>query len=840
MVDPPHDPASFNPLNKYILTKLKDLLKPLGLDGSNSVILAAAPGLDSDSQKKDKLLNDHLKAHKEAFDSCVKKIAPKLILTFGKSAARQVVGRPVQIMKARGLPFKSESYNCMVLPMLNLYQVIRVPEYMPIMNADIRMAKNLYDNDFKYTNKDDVKKDYKWCTDLQFLIDMNPDELSVDVETAGGWWHQPDFRILTVQLCWEPGKAVIVPLTYNYKDGQPPSQKLHDKLVDQLHRLLHKRTKCFGHNFKYDWIALYTQYGIECNYEDDSILLVHAVDENLTNKNIDDSVRVFVPEMAGFNDIYNKDPIHQDKSRMDLLPPEKMLPYGCGDVDAAWRLKTLLVAMLKKDAKAFKCYKEVVMPANRAFCWIEQVGFFTDLSAMKKFQKQLQIHQEREKAYIFSHIPNAIKEKYVNTGKGLSLTRDAILRDYLFTHPAGLNLEPLQFTKSSTASNKIPSVSSKTHLPYFFDSHPITLRIAEYKKNEKLLNTYIKQFYKYVSNGKIYPSYLLFVTDTGRTASRDPNGQNFPKRGKLAKQYRKTFVAPPGYVLIEADLSQIELRIVAALSGDKNMLNAYRKDGDLHSTTAANSMRLTLEAFMQLDKEVRKEKRTQAKAVNFGFIYGMWWKKFKVYAKTEYGIDYNDEQAAAMREMFFRAYPAILSWHRNVEEFVTEHGYVRSMSGRVRHLPSARSADESTRKEAIRKAINAPVQEFGNTLGLLSLDRIQKEVPRKKAKTCGFVHDAIIAIAKIEDAAFACREIKRIMETNDLKKLFGITFPIPIKAEVSIGMNLGEMYEIPDSILEDKSVVTSADIYKKLGVSLEPKPEVTGKKVKPPHRRIRL
>ena len=189
----------------------------------------------------------------------------------------------------------------------------------------------------------------------------------------------------------------------------------------------------------------------------------------------------------------------------------------------------------------------------------------------------------------------------------------------------------------------------------------------------------------------------------------DPNGQNFPKRGKAAKAYGRMFRAPPGYLFIAPDLSQAELRIAAAMANDKALIKIYREGGDVHVTTAAFSLGISAAEFGNLSKKEKKAHRQKAKAVNFGFLFGMWWRKFMSYAKTQYGVDYTERQAKEAREAFFRLYKSLQKWHETTKEFVRQNGYVRSYTGRIRHLPGVNSDDESMRNAAEREGINSCV-----------------------------------------------------------------------------------------------------------------------------------
>jgi DNA polymerase I-like protein with 3'-5' exonuclease and polymerase domains len=366
--------------------------------------------------------------------------------------------------------------------------------------------------------------------------------------------------------------------------------------------------------------------------------------------------------------------------------------------------------------------------------------------------------------------------------------------------------------------SKLPSISSKQAMPYYVADHPVIARLIDYIKNDKLLNTYAKGFHKYIYDGKVRSSYSLVGTVTGRSSSRDPNGQNFPKRGKLAKAYRKIFKAPKGWVFLSCDLSQAELRIAAMMSGDTNMLRVYAEGGDIHRTTAAGTMGITVDEFFKLPKDVQDLKRFQAKAVNFGFLYGMWWVKFRSYAKTEYGIDFTEEEAMAIRANFFRTYPMLEHWHQAVQEIVQRQGFIRTFDGRIRHLPGVRSPDESVAKQAMRQAINSPVQSIASDIGLITLGRFLPFL-RKKGydawlKPCGFIHDAIVCLVREDKASHAAALLKHFMENNPLEKWFGWSPEIPIIADAEFGRTLAQTYEIkPDQFYpKDKQNRTFADL----------------------------
>lgn len=799
-------------------TFIRDYLKANGIKKKDVFFIAASKPITPEVWKRDKQLGEHLKIYKPVIDRVIQRAKPKLIVSAGKSASRQVFGKAVQITKIRGIPERLEHNKAsIVLPILSASHVIRVPDLENTYKSDMETIGRLKKYNYSISKSvPTIAKNYKWVTDIDFILKKKPKLLAVDVETVGGAWFQKSSRVLSVQLCFKSGEAYMIPIDYKY-NGVKLAPKIRKKLRRQLKQLLEDPTvKCTGHNLKYDWLMLNAKLNISiANYYHDTLLLVHAIDENMISKSLDDCVRVYVPEMSGFNDVLNNDPEHQDKTRMDLLSQDKALVYGCGDADASFRLTKNLSAILRQDKRAYNSYRSVTMPAIRAFCDIEQQGFTVNEKELIKFEKMLKQHQADEYKRLIRMIPMSIRSEFADTGVGLKLTRAELLRAVLFTHEDGLQLRPLVFTKTSTEENPIPSVSTKQHLPYFADND-FVVGIIDYIKNDKLLNTYVKGFYKYINGEKIRPSYLLHGTVTGRTSSKDPNGQNFPKRGKLAKQYRKIFVAPPGWTLVEADFSQIELRIAAIMANEPTMLEVYMNDGDIHVATAAGVMGITVEEFQRLPEDVQSMKRFQAKAINFGFIYGMWWRKFKIYAKTEYGIDFTDEEAANIREMFFETYPNLEEYHRVITEFAAQNGFVRSIDGRIRHLPSVFSKDKSISQQAIRQAINSPVQCFANQLGLMALARINAELPKDTIRVCGFIHDAIICIVRNDRAMWACKQIKRYMESNPLKDVFDFVPPIPIRADVAVGTSLAEMHELGKqwkNLSKSKDIKTAEDIY---------------------------
>lgn len=834
------------PMHKRLLDKMAPYMQEAGIAGENVCFVSACNPIEKEVWTSDSKLGKAIKNDHGKFMEAFWALKPKLIIAQGKAAIRQVLDKPAKITKLRGVAINDERLGIPIMPMLGIGHVLRVPEHGELFSADLRTAAQMINNQFKIGAPKGPTKNYKWCTDLQFLINRKPKLLSVDTEgTCFGaanfpHWYIPETVVLTVQLTDEAGNGYVVPIDY---PGYPIHPGTRIKLIVQLKKLLENpETEIVGHNLKFDFLLLLTKLGIKiANFADDTLMLVHMLNENMLSKSLDDVARVYLPEMGGYKDAFRRK--GYDMSRMDLVPPEDILAYSAADSDCTFQLRAILKAKIAADPKLLNCYNRVVIPALRAFCDIEPRGFKVNRQALEALRVKVQTKQNFEYLRLMAHIPTSIKNKHKDTGVGLKLSREVLLRDFLFEHPDGLKIRPIQRTKTGH-----PSTSTKTHLPYFIGKHmrgpyrnwegrthddkglhytcDLIADIITYIKNEKMLNTYIGRdghtdteghwvpptgFWQYIYGDHIRPSYKLHATVTGRSASSDPNGQNFPKRGEFAKEYRAIFEAPDGWVLLEADYSQLELRIAGILSKEPTFLKIYKEGGDIHCMTASIVMGITLEAFMafkRTDPEKYALGRYRAKAVNFGFIYGMGFRKFVIYAKTDYGIDYTEEEGKRIRSAFFGRYRALASWHEAVKAFVRIHKYVRCIDGRIRHLPAVVVDDDGVAASAERMAVNSPVQGFGSDLGLIALARINSGLNHNFVRVIGFVHDAIICLARKGREMEAARELKRYMETNPLKEWFGFTPPIPIVADVSIGMNLAKMIELEKSWLTDQKITT--------------------------------
>jgi DNA polymerase-1 len=332
----------------------------------------------------------------------------------------------------------------------------------------------------------------------------------------------------------------------------------------------------------------------------------------------------------------------------------------------------------------------------------------------------------------------------------------------------GLGLSPVMWTKTGNGSTNEESLQN-------YIDHPFVQLLFELRTLElKWMNTYLLPWStKLDRHSRLHTTYKLYGTVTGRLSG---DLQQVPRDSFV----RSVFGAPAGWVRLDADFSQIELRIAAHVAGERSMRRSFLTGEDIHTKQAANVTGKPISV-------VGKEERKLAKAVNFGYLYGMYPAKFQKYAKINYGVDVSMAEAEVSREKYFAMFPDLLKWHERQRRMVHLHQHVHSPLGRVRHLPDVLSPDNSVRMEAERQAINSPVQSTASDLTLFAMIQIQKFMRSSEAAMVMTLHDGIgfeIREDKVEEYAV---KIKETMENLPIQRTFGARLSVPIIAEVEWG-----------------------------------------------------
>ncbi len=820
------------PMEMNLLKMFAQMALPHGLTRDDFYFVGLCPPIPKSCGGSKKKEWEFIKPYADRLMEMVKQMNPHIIVTMGNNPLRAVAGKAMAVTKARGRfhDFSDKEVHPPVFPMLSPKLVSIQPDNRPIMEADVamlgRVKKGFWDIN---TLHQDIETDYQWVTDLDELIENRPKIISVDVETTGLNPLADDFQVITVQISVKPGQTYICRVTEDYFPNHPwfvnVTREQIQRLRAQIKELMEDATiPKVMQGGKYDFKAMRSM-GIEvCGWEWDTELMARFVNENFMTYNLDDLIKIYVPEMSGYADIFNET---IDKSDMMNVPPEDMTDYAGGDSDATLRLAMALKPMLISDGENLKVMRRVHHRGLVAFTkTVETYGFGLDMLARQEFEMELTDWIANETRDLVRMVPAAVRRKYLGDDKGFKFSRAECLIDTLFGYwdendqfhkGDGFGLKPTVFTKGSEGEHKLcrktPSTSTKDHLPYFLNvggkAQEFVERYTELAKATKMLTGFVQSIPQFVHKGyqeqgsNEQPDVLLpqynFKTNTKRSQSTSPNGQNFPKRGKFVKPFRRLIKANHGKLLVASDLSQAELRIAAWMAGEREMLKIYRDDGDIHTITAAMAMGIADEAFAELDAKERKLRRFQAKAVNFGFIYGAFPRTFQVYAKTNYGVDYTLKEAELIRERYFEKYVDLIPWHERTKAFAHEYGYVKSLHGLTRHLPSIWSEDWGIQTGAERNAVNSPVQNFGSDLGIIALTRIAAQADPAFMRPVGFIHDQLICEVDENHYIEGMGVLQWCMENPPLQEWFGITPPVPIKSDPEWGPNMAESVELGDA-----------------------------------------
>jgi len=614
----------------------------------------------------------------------------------------------------------------------------------------------------------------------------------LDLETMGVVPQDPGAQIVCIGVTVKPGESHVI---YTYPEG-PTHEQLEE--IDWL--LNSPKVKLWGANFGgFDLNWLRIKWGLSCtNYTLDTTLIGSLLNENRPN-NLNLHAKLYTP-IGGYDDEFNE---KHDKAHMEKVPKDEMLPYIGGDTDACFRVAQHMRAELVKHSKLTKFYQHILHPAQIAFAKMEARGIPVNVEAFAKLRSELVKEENAAEQEALAMLTPRIKAKYADD---LSLSRPALLRDFLFT-PLGLNLKPVLLTEK-----KQEPKTSKEHLD-MFETHPVggpfAQAMGKISKISKARSTYIDGFLSHLrQDGLFHPSYMLFSgvgvhddkkrgTVTGRLACTAPAMQTLPKHGPIAKRLRKCYTAPEGYSYWQVDYSEGELRIVATLAHERAMLEAYNQGMSLHAKTAAARIGMPLPEFMLLkesDPGKYSAARSGAKAANFGFVYRMSAGGFVVYCWSTWGQKITMAMARHERELFFDTYPDLNPWYERVLSYARERHQIESPLGRIRHLPLINSRDDALKHQAERQAINSPVQSMLSDLMLWSIAEIEEEVP--EAGLVAMTHDSVTGIAKTEDLPWILLAVKEICENRPIEKVFGYSPALKFPVDFEAGPSWGELEEV--------------------------------------------
>ena len=521
--------------------------------------------------------------------------------------------------------------------------------------------------------------DYELVLDdpaLQRWLDRleNADIFAFDTETDS--LNYMKARIVGVSMCVEPGKSAYVPLAHDYPGS--PDQLDRDAVLGRLKPLLEDADrKKVGHHLKYDAHVL-LNHGIRLSgIEHDTMLESYVLDSTATRHDMDSVAAKYLGiATTRYEDVAGKG---ARQLTFNQVPLEQAGPYAAEDADVTLRLHRELWPRLENTGRLAQVYREIEIPLVPILQSMERIGVLLDVDMLNRQSHELSQEMRRLE-----------EEAHRAAGSPFNLGSPKQLQEILF-EILGLPVQrKTPKGQPSTAEDVLGELAEHHELPRLILAH---------RELAKLKSTYTDKLPNQVDprTGRVHTSYHQAVAATGRLSSSDPNLQNIPIRTPEGRRIRQAFIPESGHVLVAADYSQIELRIMAHLSGDEGLISAFSKDADIHSATAA-------EVFGTVLEEVTPEQRRSAKAINFGLIYGM----------SAFGLarQLNVDRAAAQEyvDLYFERYPGVKAYMEETRTKAREEGFVETVFGRRLYLPEIRARNPQRRQYAERSAINAPMQ----------------------------------------------------------------------------------------------------------------------------------
>ena len=568
---------------------------------------------------------------------------------------------------------------------------------------------------------------------------------ALDTETTG--LDYMDAKLVGISLSVKSGEAAYIPLAHNHDDQLP-----EDLVLRELKPILEsKKTKVIGQNIKFDRNIL-SRYGINLNsIENDTMLMSYVLNSTASRHNLDALAQHYLNyKTTTFEEVAGKG---VKQITFDLVPIDKAVHYASEDADITFRLYEELKSKLAKEPVLSALLEEVEIPLIRVLSDMEQAGTLVNEKILKAQSKNF---SER--------IAKLEKEAYGLADQEFNLGSPKQLQEIFFGQ---LNYPIIQKTpggQPSTAENVLKQLAEDYELPKI---------ILEHRTLSKLKSTYTDTLPLQTSanTGRIHTSFNQTGTSTGRLSSSDPNLQNIPIRTEDGRRIRQAFESSKGYQLISADYSQIELRVMAHLSKDENLIKAFQEGQDIHSSTAS-------EVFEVNIKEVNSDQRRNAKAINFGLIYGI--SAFGL--SKQLGINRN--LAAEYMDIYFSRYPGVRKYMEKIKSDAKKIGYVETLYGRRLYLPEISTGNAIRRQAAERVAINAPVQGTAADIMKKAMLAVDDSLIKEKidAKLILQVHDELVVESNKKDS-------ERVAEilTKSMSKAAKLL--VPLEVEIGIGKN---------------------------------------------------
>ncbi len=573
---------------------------------------------------------------------------------------------------------------------------------------------------------------------------MRQTSVCFDTETTGiDTLHA---ELVGMSFSYEKGKAFYVPFPENQEEAQI--------LIDKFKPFFENDAiEKIGQNIKYD-LKILANYGVVIKGKLFDTMIAHYLINPDMRHNMDVLSETYLKySPKSIEDLIGKKGKNQQSMRDVAL--EEIKEYAAEDADITLQLKEIFSPILDK-AETKKLFNEIEIPLIPVLAAMEMEGINLDAN----FLKSMSIDMQKD-------IDLFEQKIYDTAGEKFNLASPKQLGDILFDK---LKIGGAKQKKTKTGQY----ATGEEVLSYLANEHQIVKDILEWRQMVKLQSTYIDALPNQVDKktGRVHTDYMQTVAATGRLSSNNPNLQNIPIRTERGRLIRKAFIArDENYSLLSADYSQIELRIIAALSGEENMIKAFQNKEDIHKSTAAKVFNVPLE-------EVTKEQRSNAKTVNFGIIYGV--SAFGLSNQTSL----SRKESAELIDAYYATYPKLKSYMSSQVDFAREHGYVQTVLGRRRYLKDINSANMMVKSGAERNAVNAPIQGSAADIIKIAMINIHKKLTTEnwKSKMLLQVHDELVF-----DVHHTELEKIQPMIKHEMENAFKLD--VPLEVEIGIGKN---------------------------------------------------
>lgn len=681
--------------------------------------------------------------------------------------------KETQIKRAKALYelFKTLEFKKEMAEQLTLLKMAELPVTDDLFNND--NADNELNNPFDDNladNSDELsvkplpikQGTYKTINSLdefhKFIDKLkNVPYFAIDTETTSIDWQKAELVGISIATTNYEGYYIPVGHTGDF-DILLDNQLDKEFVLNELKPILQNpNIGKIGQHIKYD-SHVFKKYGIELNnWHMDTMLASYVINGVATRHNMDDLARHYLGvTTTTFEDVAGKGAKQLTFDKVDM---DKASDYACEDADITYRLFSVFDEYLQKDTNANSLLHNLEIPTAQILAQMEHDGILIKTEFLGKLSLAFdnQISQLEQKAFELA-------------GETFNVASPKQLGEILFDKlgiMGGKKTKTGQYSTSEAVLAKI--------------DHPLVDVVLEHRSLSKLKSTYTDTLAKVADKqGRVHTSYHQALTSTGRLSSSDPNLQNIPIRTDTGRLIREAFIAPTGRVIMAADYSQIELRLMAHFSGDESLINAFKNNLDIHTATAAEIMGKDL-------ADVTPNERRSAKAVNFGLLYGMGVFGLAKQLGVENGV------AKDYIKRYFARYPAIHDYMENTKSYAKSTGYVTTILGRKLYAPDINSSNTMIRQGAERASINAPLQGSAAEIIKLAMIAVDKVLPKDHAKLLLQVHDELVFEVDADKADEIGELIKNAMQnvlTDTAKELgWDVDFAVPLVVEIGVGEN---------------------------------------------------